>query len=171
MGHTNVAFAIVGKREFTYGLNLKRRSFLQSYDPKSDPRGETLAQTLGAVIPVCSGINLDYFFSRVDNLRFGAGSKLPQNVVGNLGTSHGTESDLLFGLPFQMIDQHQPLRLFVLVEQTPEVALKAIQANPLVKQIVYNNWIYYGCYDDNDKNFYFFQDGSMKLKKIEEIYG
>jgi uncharacterized protein len=170
MGHTNVTLAIVGKRDASYGLNLNRRSFLQSYDRSLDPEGNILTQTLGAVIPVCSGINLDYFFSRVDNLRFGAGSKLPQNIVGNLGVSHGTESDLLCGLPFQMIDQHTALRLLVIVDQTPEIALKAILGNSLVKQIVFNQWIYYACLDQVTGNFYLFNDGKMNLKEIGSIY-
>lgn len=161
LGHTNVAFAIVSRRKLTYGLDIARPAFMQSYDPTVDPKGALLAATLGAVIPVCSGISLDYFFSRVDNMRFGAGSKLPQNIVGNIGVSHGTESDLLFGLPFQMIDQHSPLRLTVLVEHSPAVALSAIQFNPLVKQIVYNNWIHYGCYDPDTGKYHFFQDGNM----------
>lgn len=165
LGHTGVAFAIVGRREITKGLIPDQPAFLQSYDPSVDPDGKLLATTLGAVIPVCSGINLDYFFSRVDNLRFGAGSKLPQNIVGNFGVSHGTESDLLFGLPFQMIDQHQPLRLFLLIEQKPETALAAIQDNPLVRQIVYNNWVHYACYDPASKKMYLFENGQMLAKE------
>lgn len=159
MGHTNVAYAIVGVRDNTKGIIPNHPSFFQSYDPKIDTDGKLLATTLGALIPVCSGINLDYYFSKVDNLRFGAGSKLPQNIVGNFGISHGTESDLLFGLPFQMIDQHKALRLFLLVEQSPEVALLAIQGNPLVKQIVYNNWIHYACYNSDTKKVLIFKDG------------
>lgn len=170
MGHTNVAFSIVGNRSLTKDVDLNRRSFLQSYDREIDPTGDILASSLGAVIPVTSGINLDYYFSRVDNLRFGAGSKLPQNIVGNIGVSHGTESDLLFGLPFQMIDQHTPLRLFVLVEQSPEIALYAIQKNPLVKEIVYNNWVHYGCWDDKTSSYYVFQNGLMK-KMDESLEG
>lgn len=167
LGHTNVAFAVVGKRDLTKGLDLNRRSFLQSYDRDIDPSGEILAASLSAVIPVTSGISLDYYFSKVDNLRFGAGSKLPQNIVGNFGLSHGTESDLLCGLPFQMIDQHTPLRLFILVEQSPEVALKAIQGNQLVRDIVYNYWVHYGCWDENSGSFYLFQGGEMRQLKME----
>lgn len=170
MGHTNVAFSIVGSRSLTKDVDLNRRSFLQSYDREIDPEGEILANSLGAVIPVTSGINLDYYFSRVDNLRFGAGSKLPQNIVGNIGVSHGTESDLLFGLPYQMIDQHTPLRLFVLVEQSPHIALGAIQKNPLVKEIVYNNWVHYGCWDIKTNAYYVFCDGVM-VKLDESLEG
>lgn len=162
LGHTDVAFSIVGRRSLTKGLQLARPAFLQSYDRSVDPTGDILAASLGAVIPVTSGINLDYYFSRVDNLRFGAGSKLPQNIVGNIGVSHGTESDLLFGLPFQMIDQHTPLRLFVLVEQTPEIALYAVQKSALVKEIVFNNWVHYGCWDEVSDSFYIFRNGEMQ---------
>lgn len=161
LGHTNVAFAVVGKRSSSAGLKPNCPAFLQSYDAATDPDASKLAVLLGAVIPVCSGINLDYFFSRMDNLRFGAGSKLPQNIVGHIGVSHGTESDLLVGLPFQMIDQHVPLRLVVLVEQSPELAVAAIQHNSLVRQIVENQWIHYLCYDRKAHRYYVFRDGAM----------
>lgn len=161
LGHTNVAFAVVGLRSSSKGLAPSCPAFLQSYDAASDPDGSKLAVLLGAVIPVCSGINLDYFFSRMDNLRFGAGSKLPQNIVGHIGVSHGTESDLLVGLPFQMIDQHVPLRLVVLVEHVPALALAAIQHNLLVRQIVENQWIHYLCYDRTSQQYSVFRDGTM----------
>ncbi len=90
--------------------------------------------------------------------------------MGNLGVSHGTESDLLFGLPFQMIDQHTPLRLLVLVDQAPEIALYAIQKNPLVKEIVYNNWVHYACWDEGTDAFYIFKNGQMlKLGSEESV--
>jgi len=44
-----------------------------------------MARILSAVIPVCGGINLEYLFSRIDNSVYGAGTKLPHNVIGLLG--------------------------------------------------------------------------------------
>jgi uncharacterized protein YbcC (UPF0753/DUF2309 family) len=169
LGHSDVLMAIVGKRELTQGIDLKRRAFMQSYDPDLDHDGSLLAQILMAIVPVCSGINLDYFFSNVDNLRFGAGSKLPQNVVGNFGMSHGTESDLLYGLPSQMIDQHTPLRLILVVEQNPEIALKVTRCNPLIQEIIHNNWINYYSFDSKSKKYYQFINGAMKEKTLMEI--
>lgn len=166
MGHTDVMMAIVGNRSLTKSLDLKRRAFLQSYSPEIDPEGKILAQILTAVVPVCSGINLDYFFSHVDNLRFGAGSKLPQNVVGNIGTSHGTESDLLYGLPLQMVDQHTPTRLMIVVEQEPNIALSAIKNHALVNEIIHNNWVHYYCYSSKEKKYYQYTDSQMKEKKL-----
>ena len=66
---------------------------------------------LAAVIPVCAGINLEYFFSRIDPRRYGAGTKLPHNVNGLLGVCNGIEGDLLTGLPTQMTEIHDPVRL------------------------------------------------------------
>jgi uncharacterized protein YbcC (UPF0753/DUF2309 family) len=39
--------------------------------------GGLLAALLGAAGPVCAGINLEYYFSYVDNERYGSGTKLP----------------------------------------------------------------------------------------------
>lgn len=38
--------------------------------------------------PVCGGINLEYYFSRVDNQKLGAGTKLPHNVMGLFGVAN-----------------------------------------------------------------------------------
>lgn len=161
LGHTSVAFSIVGNRQLTRGLDLEGLAFLQSYDHGLDPDGAILQNILSAVIPVTSGIGLDYFFSRTDNFRFGAGSKLPQNVVGLFGLSHGTESDLLVGLPLQMVDQHRPVRLLILVEQTADLALQAIKAHAQVNQIVANEWVRYMSLDPHSGALSFYRDGQM----------
>lgn len=166
LGHTNVAFSIVGRRELTRGIDLEGLAFLQSYDHTVDPDGVILQNILSAVIPVTSGIGLDYFFSRTDNFRFGAGSKLPQNVVGLFGVSHGTESDLLVGLPLQMIDQHHPVRLLILVEQSAEIAHKAIKAHPQVNQIVSNEWVRYMSLDPHTAELSIFHDGAMHTYNV-----
>lgn len=166
LGHTNVAFSIVGRRELTSGIDLEGLAFLQSYDHTVDPDGIILQNILSAVIPVTSGIGLDYFFSRTDNFRFGAGSKLPQNVVGLFGVSHGTESDLLVGLPLQMIDQHHPVRLLILVEQSADIAYKAIKAHAQVNQIVSNEWVRYMSLDPHTAELSIFHDGAMHAYNV-----
>jgi uncharacterized protein YbcC (UPF0753/DUF2309 family) len=143
--HATNASCVVGRRVLTEGMFLDRRTFLSSYDPTQDPTGETLAQVLRAVVPVCAGINLEYFFSRLDSRRYGAGTKLPHNVNGLLGVCNGIESDLLTGLPTQMTEIHDPVRLIVIVEQTPEVALAAARRDPSVFQWIENEWVRYAC--------------------------
>ncbi|HWA99818.1 MAG TPA: DUF2309 domain-containing protein, partial [Pirellulales bacterium] len=101
-GNASNAFCIVGRRSLTEGLFLDRRSFLQSYDPNVDDENcNILNRILSAVVPVCSGINLQYFFSYVDSNGWGCGSKLPHNVSALLGVMDGAMSDLRSGLPWQ----------------------------------------------------------------------
>ncbi|TAE61589.1 MAG: DUF2309 domain-containing protein, partial [Bacteroidetes bacterium] len=121
LNHATNALCIIGRRELSKGLFLDRRSFLNSYDYRVDPEGKYLAGILNAAAPVCGGINLEYYFSRVDNQKLGAGSKLPHNVMGLFGVANGIDGDLRPGLPSQMIEVHDPVRLMVLVEHFPEV--------------------------------------------------
>lgn len=139
--HSNNLYCIVGRRALTRDLFLDRRAFLHSYDPDTDPQGKIMAQILTAVIPVCGGINLEYLFSRIDNSVYGAGTKLPHNVIGLLGVANGVEGDLRTGLPSQMIEVHEPARLLVAVEQTREILDKAIEQLGPLREWLDNTWI------------------------------
>ncbi|HTS47339.1 MAG TPA: DUF2309 domain-containing protein, partial [Bryobacteraceae bacterium] len=93
-GHCTNAVCIVGRRSLTRGLFLDRRAFLASYDAGQDPDDQKLAALLAAVVPVCAGISLEYYFSFVDNDRYGCGTKLPHNVTALVGVMDGHASDL-----------------------------------------------------------------------------
>jgi uncharacterized protein YbcC (UPF0753/DUF2309 family) len=116
LGHATNAAALVGRRSLTQGAFFDRRVFLISYDPTQDPDGNILEGILLAVGPVGAGINLEYYFSTVNNESFGCGSKVPHNVTGFFGVMEGTSSDLRTGLPQQMIEIHEAMRLQLLVE-------------------------------------------------------
>ncbi len=75
LNHATNSLCIVGSRDLTKHLFLDRRSFLNSFDYRVDPEGKYLLNILKAAAPVCGGINLEYFFSRVDNQKLGAGIK------------------------------------------------------------------------------------------------
>jgi uncharacterized protein YbcC (UPF0753/DUF2309 family) len=140
-GHCTNAVAFVGRRSSTQGLFLDRRAFLVSYDVTNDPEDRYIAAVLGAVIPVCGGINLEYYFSTVDNERYGCGTKLPHNISGLLGVMNGYQSDLRTGLPLQTVEIHEPVRILFVVETTAERVLRVIHANPLLKEFLENRWI------------------------------
>jgi uncharacterized protein YbcC (UPF0753/DUF2309 family) len=141
LGHATNAVCIVGRRWRTRGLFLDRRAFLVSYDPDTDADGTILARTLAAVGPVGAGINLEYYFSVVDRLGYGAGTKLPHNITGLIGVMDGHASDLRTGLPWQMVEIHEPVRLLVVIDAAPERILAAAEAVPAVKRLVVNRWI------------------------------
>ncbi len=96
---------------------------------------------MAAVVPVCAGISLEYYFSFVDNDRYGCGTKLPHNVTGLIGVMDGHASDLRTGLPWQMVEIHEPVRILFVVETTPECLASVIEASDSLKQLVVNRWI------------------------------
>ena len=140
-GHCTNAVCIVGRRSLTRGLFLDRRAFLASYDAAQDPGDQSLAAVLAAVIPVCAGISLEYYFSFVDNDRYGCGTKLPHNVAGLVGVMDGHASDLRTGLPWQMVEIHEPVRMLFVIETTPERFMNVVNASASLKQMVENRWI------------------------------
>ena len=140
-GHCTNASCVVGRRQLTRGLHLDRRAFLVSYDPTIDPDAAILERILAAVGPVGAGINLEYYFSSVDNERYGCGTKLPHNVTGLIGVMAGHQSDLRTGLPWQMVELHEPMRLLLVVEATPASLLAVASRQPEVLELVVNEWV------------------------------
>lgn len=141
LGHATNAACFVGRRALSRGLFLDRRAFLVSYDPGIDAEGRVLERLLSAVVPVGAGINLEYFFSTVDNERLGAGTKLPHNVVGLFGVMNGPSSDLRTGLPRQMIEIHEPVRLQVVIEARSETILAILDRQPGIRELVTGAWV------------------------------
>ncbi len=66
------------------GAFFDRRAFLISYDPTQDPTGTVLEGTCWSTAPVGAGISLEYYFSTVNNERYGCGTKITHNVAGLL---------------------------------------------------------------------------------------
>lgn len=169
LNHATNTLCIVGRRKLTRDLFLDRRSFLNSYDYRIDENGDLLYGILRAAAPVCGGINLEYFFSRVDNEKLGAGTKLPHNVMGLIGVANGTDGDLRPGLPSQMIEVHDPLRLLILVEQTPDKVLGVIQRDDATYEWFKNSWVHLIAIEPSTRDFYRFVDDHFVHYNPEEI--
>jgi hypothetical protein len=177
LNHATNALCIVGRRELSNHLFLDRRSFMNSFDYRLDPEGKYLFQILKAVAPVCGGINLEYYFSRVDNYRLGAGTKLPHNVMGLIGVANGMDGDLRTGLPSQMIEVHDPIRLMVIVEHYPDVVLRAIQTDSTTYEWFENEWVHLVAVHPQTRQFFRFKDGvfepyntlPLSLQKVSDI--
>jgi len=141
LGHATNAAAFIGRREMSRGLFLDRRVFLISYDPSRDDDGGIVENILLAAGPVGAGISLEYYFSTVDNERYGCGSKVTHNLTGLFGVMEGADSDLRTGLPWQMVEIHEAMRLLVVVEQTPEVLTAIVARQPALQELIGNGWI------------------------------
>ncbi|MFZ4796413.1 MAG: YbcC family protein [Bacteroidia bacterium] len=177
LNHATNALCIVGQRDLTKNVFLDRRSFMNSYDYKIDLDGKYLTNILKPIGPVCGGINLEYYFSRVDNQKLGAGTKLPHNVMGLIGVANGIDGDLRPGLPSQMIEVHDPIRLLLIVEHFPEIVLKAISNTPETYQWYINEWIHLVSVNPIDRKLQIFKEGvfvnykplTERLKTITDL--
>lgn len=159
-GNASNAMCVVGRRARTRGLYLDRRSFLVSYDASIDDEESTiLGRILGAVVIVCSGINLQYYFSYVDPSGWGAGTKLPHNITSLLGVMDGAFSDLRSGLPWQGVEIHEPIRLLFVIEARSSQIEKIMARNAAVANILRNGWVQLALLDPVTSEVTVYQDG------------
>lgn len=152
----NAAF-IVGPRWLTKNINLNGRSFLHSYEWEKDHEGISLATILTAPMVVAQWINAQYFFSTLDNVAFGSGSKVTKNITGKIGVMQGNASDLMHGLPLQSVYKtdlepyHQPMRLTVIVYAPRSLIDPIIKEQAILQKLFGNGWVHLICYDPKAK--------------------
>ena len=162
-------YFVVGRRGLTQKANLHGRSFLQSYDWQLDPKGRLLENILAGPVVVGQWINMEHYFSTVDNTHFGSGSKVYHNVAGRFGVMTGNLSDLRTGLPAQTVMRHgqpyhEPLRLIVMIEAPLDFARRAIEAVAKVKSLVQGQWVRTIVLDPTqDMQAYVFDDGEWQV--------
>jgi uncharacterized protein YbcC (UPF0753/DUF2309 family) len=162
-GHATNALTLVGRREWTRGLFLDRRAFLNSYDPtRDDAENTTLTAILSAVFPVCAGISLEYYFSYVDNYGWGSGTKLPHNITSLLGVMDGAASDLRTGLPWQMVEIHEPVRNLFVIETTPESMLRIMDRNKGIGRLCRNGWVRLAVLHPETREVSVFENGEFR---------
>jgi len=167
LGHATNAVCIVGRRSRTRGLFLDRRAFLVSYDPTEDPTGTILAGLLRAVGPVGAGINLEYYFSFIDPKEYGCGSKLPHNIVGLIGVMDGHASDLRTGLPWQMVEIHEPVRLLTIVEAKTEMLERVLAQEAALAKLIDKEWIQFVAWDPDSEALWLYEKGKFHPYVVE----
>lgn len=149
-GLANNAAFVVAPRRRTQALNLQGRSFLHDYDWRVDAANGygLLELIMTAPMVVTNWINLQYYASTVDNLRYGSGNKVLHNVVGGtIGVFEGNGGDLRIGLPMQSLHNgerwmHEALRLSVFIEAPREAIDAMIEKHAVVRQLVTNGWLH-----------------------------
>ncbi|MBF0624054.1 MAG: DUF2309 domain-containing protein [Magnetococcales bacterium] len=157
LGHVTNAAAFIGRRAVSHGIFFDRRAFLISYDPTLDPDGRIVESILLNAGPVGAGINLEYYFSTVANDRLGCGTKITHNVTGFFGVMDGAESDLRTGLPVQMIEIHEAMRLQMLVEAKTDLLTAIYQRQPALQELVGNGWLLLSAKDPDGPAIHLFE--------------
>ncbi len=147
-GLADNAALIVAPRYRTRGLDLAGRSFLHDYSWADDRDGAVLELIMTAPMLVSHWINLQYYASTVDPVRFGSGNKVLHNVAcGRIGVFEGNSGDLRIGLSRQSVHDgerwmHKPLRLSVFIDAPREMIDSIIARHPTVRKLVENQWLY-----------------------------
>ena len=133
-----------------------------SYDPtQDDAEAGILARTLAAIFPVCAGISLEYYFSYVDPAGYGSGTKLPHNITALLGVMDGAASDLRTGLPWQMVEIHEPVRLLFVIETRPDILLRIVDRDPVLARLVHNEWVRIAVLDPDSTQIRIYRNGAF----------
>ena len=97
--------------------------------------------------------------------------------MGLFGLANGIDGDLRTGLPMQMVEVHDPLRLMMIIEQFPNIVLKAIQMNDATYNWFEKNWIHLTVVDPETKQVYLFREDhfepyypvKMELNVLEKV--
>lgn len=139
-GLSKNSLIVIGRRELTQTVNLHGRSFLHSYDHRQDATGKLLETIMTAPLVVAQWINMEHYFSTVDNEMYASGSKVYHNVGGRIGVMTGVWSDLRIGLPAQTVwngrePYHEPMRLLTVIEAPSDRIRAIINRQPLLEQL------------------------------------
>ena len=159
-----------GPRSSTKHLTLDNRFFMHSYDWKLDnDNADILTRIFNGPLVVGEWINLEHYFSTVDNAIYGAGSKVYHNVVAKVGVYNGNYSDLKIGLPTQSVflegkAYHEPVRLLTFMEAPLEKVGKAVE-NSIAKEFILNEWIRPIIIDKEAKKVYSYEYGEFIVIK------
>jgi uncharacterized protein YbcC (UPF0753/DUF2309 family) len=172
-GLSGNAYFVIGRRHLTQRLALDGRAFLHSYDYRVDPKQRLLETILTGPLVVAQWINMEHYFSTVDNERFGSGSKVYHNVAGRLGVMSGNLSDLRTGLPSQTVlkngrPYHVPQRLITLIEAPLAHAQRAIDRVATVKALIGNGWIRLMVADVNAMTMHILDEGEWRNEPLSE---
>jgi uncharacterized protein YbcC (UPF0753/DUF2309 family) len=139
---------IIGPRSLTAHKDLDSRCFLHSYDWRTDETGKALEAIMQGPMTVTQWINNHYYFSTVDNDKFGGSTKIFHNITGRFGVVEGNGGDLKIGLPLQSIKMtdekiyHEPLRLSVVIQSPLSRVQKILENNENLTSLIENQWIY-----------------------------
>jgi uncharacterized protein YbcC (UPF0753/DUF2309 family) len=149
---------------------------LHSYDWEMDDQGNSLEAIMQGPMVVTQWINNHYYFSTVDNDRFGGGSKITHNVTGRFGVVQGNGGDLKTGLPLQSVNIsdkeifHLPLRLSVIIQAPLKRVEEILVRNNNLKSLIENEWIYLMVMDPLSSNrIYCYQNNDKWTLIVDEI--
>ena len=173
-GLSRNAYIVIGRRDLTKDMSLDGRAFMHSYDYRLDSNQRLLENIITGPLVVAQWINMEHYFSTVDNEKFGSSSKVYHNVAGRFGVMTGGLSDLRTGLPSQTVLNnglpfHEPLRLITVIEAPLEHVKRAVDSVFTVKTLVVNDWIRLLVIDSEKQTVYTYNSGQWDAQPLSDI--
>lgn len=170
-GLSGNAYFIIGRRALTDQFSLDGRAFLHSYDYRVDKKQRLLENIMTGPLVVGQWINMEHYFSTVDNEHYGSGSKVYHNVAGRFGVMTGNLSDLRTGLPAQTVlvqgrPYHEPMRLMTVIEAPFQQVLSTIDRVAVVRRLLNNGWIRVMVIDPETRKIHIHCKGQWQEQRI-----
>lgn len=154
------------------------RVALHSYDFSLDRDGAELERMLETVVPSLGATNLEYFFSRTNFADVNAGNALLDQLIGLFGVADGTRGDLRPGLPTELTEGLEPIRLLCIVEHFHETVLKVVGRRSVgrrsvgrrsVAQWIMNEWVHLVVIDPVSRELRVLKNGEMVGYKSDPL--
>jgi uncharacterized protein YbcC (UPF0753/DUF2309 family) len=73
----------------------------------------------------------------------------------------GAASDLRTGLPWQMVEIHEPIRLLIVCETTPEIMLGIMKKHPTIGMMAEKGWVQLAVLDPDSPRVQVFRAGGF----------
>ena len=93
----------------------------------------------------------------------GAGTKLPHNVMGLIGVANSSDGDLRPGLPLQMVENHDPVRLLMMIEHFPNVVNDILERTPSMKSWFADGWLHLVVLSPETNELFYYDNGKFEI--------
>lgn len=141
--HACHAAAVIGRRTLTHSIYFDSRLFLVSYDPTQDATGKILENVLSTVVPRLVNINLQYYFSTLNNGHSDFDAEVLPSIPARRSIIEDISQDLSMGLALS----HEAMRLLVLVETKPEMLRHIAAHQKTIRELLEGGWLYLSAKD------------------------
>ncbi|MGG7666461.1 putative inorganic carbon transporter subunit DabA [Dyadobacter sp. BHUBP1] len=169
------SLCIIGRLSVARDTPPGYRACLDSYDFSLDRDGQELERILETVVPSLGADNLEYFFSRTGATGMNADNALSDRIIGLFGMADGARGDLRIGLPSELIEGLEPIRLLCIVEHFHETVVKvidrlnAVHSPKPAAQWIMNEWVHLVVIDPVTRELRVLKNGQMTGYKSDPL--
>ncbi|WP_439558328.1 putative inorganic carbon transporter subunit DabA, partial [Dyadobacter sp.] len=159
--HLPARICLIGSSSLFENINQDGHIMLHSYDHTADHDGTSLLNILKVNIPLYGESSLADFFSKSDKKQNGF-KRILHQINKFLGFADHSSGDLRSGLPRELTENREPMRVLFIVEQEPHTILDTIKKLDSIYQWFVNEWVHLVAADPLSKQLYLFKEGTFE---------